>query len=80
MPGKVYNRFRVLLAEKAEKEQRNIPLTEVERQTGIAWTTLQSWANNKVTRFDVPVIIGLCDFLNCDIVDLIIYERSAEIN
>lgn len=76
MPGKVYNRFRVLLAEKAEKEQRNIPLTEVERQTGIAWTTLQAWANNKVSRFDVPVIIGLCDFLNCTLGELIIYEKE----
>lgn len=80
MPGKVYNRFRVLLAEKAEKEQRNIPLKEVERQTGIAWTTLQSWANNKVTRFDVPVIIGLCDFLNCNVGDLILYEREISID
>ena len=76
MPGKVYNRFRVLLAEKAEKEQRNIPLTEVERQTGIAWTTLQAWANNKVSRFDVPVIIALCDFLTCSLGDLIIYEQE----
>ena len=76
MPGKVYNRFRVLLAEKAEKEQHNIPLTEVERQTGIAWTTLQAWANNKVTRFDVPVIIALCDYLNCNLGDLIIYEQE----
>ena len=76
MPGKVYNRFRVLLAEKAESEQRNIPLTEVERQTGIAWTTLQAWANNKVSRFDVPVIIALCDFLTCSLGDLIIYEQE----
>ena len=76
MPGIIKNRFRVLLAEKAGKEQRNIPLKEVQRKTDIAWTTLQSWANNKVSRFDAQVIIDLCDYLDCDIGDLIIYERT----
>ena len=78
MPGKIYNKFRVLLAEKAEKEQRNIPLKEVERKTGITWTTLQSWANNKVSRFDEPVIIALCDFLECEVGDLLVYRRESE--
>ena len=76
MPGRIVNRFRVLLAEKAEKEQKNIPLKEVERQTGITWATLQSWANNKVTRFDEPVIIALCDFLECEVGDLLVYRKE----
>ena len=75
MPGRLHNRFRVLLANKAEGEQRNISLKEVERQTGIAWSTLQSWANNKVTRYDAPVIMALCDYLGCDVGDLIVYEK-----
>ena len=78
MPGKIYNKFRVLLAEKAEKEQKNIPLKEVERKTGITWTTLQSWANNKVSRFDEPVIIALCDFLECEVGDLLVYRKESE--
>ena len=76
MSGKIVNRFRVLLAEKAEKEQKNIPLKEVERQTGITWTTLQSWANNKVSRFDEPVIIALCDYLECEVGELLIYRKE----
>ena len=76
MPGKIVNRFRVLLAEKAEKEQKNIPLKEVERNTGITWTTLQSWANNQVTRFDEPVIIALCDFLECEVGKLLVYRKE----
>lgn len=76
MPGKVYNSFRVLLARKVEREQRNISLKEVQRETGIAWTTLQSWANNKVNRFDSPVIEALCDYLNCGVGDLIVYEND----
>ena len=63
MPGEIIAKFRVLLAQKAETERRNITLKEVRKKTGIAWTTLQSWANNKVKRFDAPVIIKLCDYL-----------------
>ena len=75
MPGKIRNNLRVLLAQKATREQKNIPLNRVSADTGIAWSTLQSWANNKVTRFDEPVIIALCDYLECDITDLLVYER-----
>jgi DNA-binding Xre family transcriptional regulator len=76
MPGKIVSRFRVLLAKKAELEGRNISLKEVERKTGITWTSLRLWANNKVKRFDAPVIIALCDYLNCEIKDLLVYERE----
>jgi DNA-binding Xre family transcriptional regulator len=76
MAGHVSNSFRVLLARKAEHEKRNISLKEVQRETGIPWTSLQSWANNKVTRFDAQVIMKLCDFLDCDINDLIVYDRE----
>ena len=76
MPGKIMNNLRVLLAQKATREQKNIPLNRVSVDTGIAWSTLQSWANNKVTRFDESVIIALCDYLECDIADLLIYERE----
>jgi putative transcriptional regulator len=76
MPGRLYNRLRVLLAQKAEFEKRNISLKEVQRETGIAWTTLQSWANNDVTRYDAPIIIKLCDYLDCGLKDLIVYEHE----
>ena len=76
MPGEIKNRFRILLAEKADREKRNLSLKEVQRNTRIAWTTLQAWANNEVTRFDESVIISLCDYLECDIGDLLIYKKD----
>ena len=76
MPGQLNNKFRVLLAKKAETEGRNISLKEVERGTNIPWTSLQSWANNKVTRYDAPIIMALCDYLNCGVSDLILYQRE----
>ena len=77
MPGKIVNKLRVLLAKKAEREQKNIPLREVERQTNIPWTSLQSWANNRVVRFDAKSIMALCDYLECDVGDLLIYHREV---
>ena len=75
MPTGITNRFRILLAEKETREQRRISLKEVQRQTGIAWGTLQSWANNKVTRFDTPVVVALCEYFECDLEDLLRLEK-----
>jgi putative transcriptional regulator len=71
MTSRIINRFRILLAEKETREKRHIPLTEVQRETGIAWTTLQAWANNEVQRFDAPVIAALCEYLGCEVGELL---------
>ncbi len=76
MTGKIANRFRILLAEKATREQHNIAINDVQRETGIAWSTLNSWANNQVTRYDAPVIRALCDYFNCQVGDLLVYEKE----
>jgi putative transcriptional regulator len=75
MTGKITNRFRILLAEKATIEQHNIAINDVQRETGIAWSTLNSWANNLVTRYDAPVIQALCDYFDCQVGDLLVYEK-----
>ena len=72
----IVNRFRILLAEKEHREKRHIPLTEVEKGTGITWKTLQAWANNKVTRYDAEKIKAFCKYLECEVGDLIVYERE----
>jgi hypothetical protein len=38
MPRKIVNRFHILLAQKATKQQQNITLMDVQRETGIAWS------------------------------------------
>jgi len=58
----VNNRFAILLAEKRIKERRNISLSEIADATGISRKTLYAWENNKVNRFDVPVIDALCEY------------------
>jgi len=76
MGGIVENRFRILLAQKATIQQRNIALMDVQRETSIAWSTLNSWANNKVTRYDAPVIQALCEYFDCQVGDLLVYKKE----
>jgi len=76
MPGIIVNHFRILLAQKATKQQQNIALMDVKRETGIAWSTLNSWANNQVTRYDAPVIKAFCEYFDCQVGDLLVFERE----
>ncbi|MEA4909162.1 MAG: helix-turn-helix transcriptional regulator [Anaerolineaceae bacterium] len=77
MTGRIVNHFRILLAQKATRQQQNIALMEVQRETGIAWSTLNSWANNQVTRYDAPVIQALCEYFNCQVGDLLVFEKDS---
>lgn len=80
MPGRISNHLRLLLAEKATREHRNISLKQVQRETGIAWSTLSAWANNQVTRYDASVISSLCDYFSCQVGTLLQYEPEQRIS
>lgn len=69
----INNRFGVLLAAKQMKERRRIPLSEVSRETGIAWQTLQAWSNNTVTRYDAAILDALCMYFEVQPGDLLEY-------
>jgi DNA-binding Xre family transcriptional regulator len=77
MPGKIRNRFMDLLAAKAELEGRKISLTKAAKETGIALTTLFRWSHQDVDQYSGPVLIALCDYLECKIGDLIVYEPDG---
>ena len=40
---------------------------------------LNNYCNNKVSRIDLPVLARLCDYLECDIGDILRYERDKNI-
>lgn len=73
-----YNRFKVLLALKEEREKRRVTYAEIKRRYGIAESTLSAWANNRGNMYSGDVIDALCDFLECDVNDLIINEPWNE--
>ena len=67
------NKFGVLLAEKRANAKRNISLSEVAKETGVSRPTLVAWANNTVTRFDMPVIEALCQYFDVTLSELLEY-------
>lgn len=74
----ITSQFATLLASKAAKDgRRNIPLTEVEKDTRISWKTLQQWAENKITRYDSKTLDALCAYLDCTVGDLLTYEPDS---
>lgn len=74
----VNNRFSILLGEKRMKAKRNIPLTEIAEETGISYPTILAWANNQVTRYDVPVINALAKYFAIkDIGELLEYIEES---
>lgn len=74
MKGKVYNRFKLLLAEKEIRENRRISYTEIQASTGIAASTLSYWANNTAKRYDADTIAALCDYFHVGVGELIVYQ------
>ena len=43
---------------------KKITVAEVSRATGLQRNTIDSWLNNKTTRYDQPVINALCKYFN----------------
>ncbi len=72
------NKFGELLAQKRAREKRTISLLEVSKETGISRPSLTAWANNTVTRFDLPVIEALCKYFGVNLSDLLEYTPDEQ--
>lgn len=73
----INNRFGILLAQKRMAEKRRVSLSEVSEKTGVSRTSLQSWENNTVTRFDLSVMDALCQYFKVGPGELFEYIPSS---
>lgn len=71
--SKIRNRFKVLLAQKELRDGRSYTYDDIKAEVGISSTTLTSYAKGRVTRFDESTLVTLCEWLECDLSDLIEY-------
>ena len=76
MKGKVQNHFKILLAQKEAKEGKRIKYDEIKNKTGMAMSTISAWSTNRINRYDADTIAVLCDYFDCNVGDLIFYERE----
>ncbi len=78
LAGRIRNRFKILLLQKAASDGEPISLREVARRTGISVNALSAWMNNRVTRFDAEKLAAMCEFLNCTPGDLLEYAPPGK--
>jgi DNA-binding Xre family transcriptional regulator len=76
--GRIYTRFKVLVAEKEIKDSRKYTYDDIKKATGIARSTLSAYAQNKssVRAYKKATLAKLCIFFECDLGDLIVFENK----
>ena len=56
-------------------EEKNISKNKLEKKASLQRTQLNSYCNNKVKRLDLATIAKICYVLDCEIADIMEYER-----
>ncbi len=57
-------------------ENRAVSRYELAKRTGIQYQVLDNYYKNRVKRYDSYVLDRICDALDCDISDLLEYQKS----
>ena len=70
-----YGAIRLHLKERMEDEQ--ISISKLAYRAEMQRTQLKSYINGDVQRLDLSVLARLCYALECDLCDLITYERPG---
>jgi len=59
-------------------EEKNISKNKLEKEANLQRTQLNSYCNNKVKRLDLVTIAKICYVLDCQIEDIMEYEKQEE--
>ena len=57
-------------------EKHNISRYELAKRTGIRYHIVDNYYKNKVVRYDSFILDKICTVLNCDIGDIIVFEKE----
>ncbi len=55
------------------RKAHNISKYSIIKNCGVSATQLNSYCNNKISRVDLPVLARICDYLGCEVGDLLEY-------
>lgn len=79
MPNKiyseVYNNIMVELILDKTLDKLNISRYELAKRTGIQYQIIDNYYKNKIKRYDSFVLNRICDALNCEIKDILVYKK-----
>ena len=77
----IYCRIRELIVKKGRDEKRDISYRVLSAKTGLSTSTivkLASW--DGIKRIDASTIEALCDFFDCTVGDLLVYDKTGMTN
>lgn len=76
---KLRSRIQQLTREKAAREERNITVLDLMRETGLGRSTVYSWWHDKLTRRDDEIILVWVEYFGLDSLDQLfeIVEEST---
>jgi DNA-binding Xre family transcriptional regulator len=77
---RLVSQFPVLLAQKSIAEQRRISLKDVERETGVARSTIIGLVKSSLKLYPAEALLALCKYFSCSLDDLLkIQDVAAEV-
>jgi len=71
----IKNRLKILIAEKEIRENRKLTLRIISQEARVSTNSLTAYNNQDVVRFDAPVLEAFCQYFNCDIGDILFFEK-----
>lgn len=78
MAQRIINRYQELLAIKERNERRRITQRIAAKETGLTTVTIGRYSRNEVTRYDEPIVLALCQYLNCTVGEFLVIEEVDE--
>jgi putative transcriptional regulator len=70
----VQNRVAELIAQKQRQTGQRITYADVAAATGLSEVAIGKWSRNEVTRFDRKMIATFCEYFDCTVGELLVYE------
>ncbi len=72
----IYNRLKVLIAEKELREKRKLTYRILAQETGISPTTWTLYLSQKPGRIDLDILGKMCEYFQCQPGDILIYSSE----
>lgn len=70
----LYGKIKIKLDEQMSKN--NINIYKLSKATELSYNTIRSYKEDKPSRVDLDVLAKLCYTLNCNVEDLLEYEKE----
>lgn len=67
---------RIVITLEAYRRAHNISKNKIVQGANVQRTQLQNYCNNKVDRVDLDVLARICNFLDCELSDIMRYEKD----